>query len=197
MGFCPAGGAPACRFPGGARGRACLGDRVAQVAVLGRGDAADGTRRVPQLRRVLVQAGGERGRQVVLAACGSSVDPADAEHGEAEAVAGARLGAAVAMDGTGGAQPGEALLRARVGAAPTVRSLPAVGLAPGHLTRGLTRGAAQFAADRRRRARTAEAGACPAARCKAEVRVAAAFAGERQRVIEAGRRAGRHGSGVG
>src|SRR5271167_308463 len=90
------------------------------------------TRRVPHLLRVLAQAGGERRRQVGLAEGGGGVDPADAEHGEAEAVAGARLGAAVAMDGTGGAHPVAALLRARAGAAPAMRSLPA----------GLTRGAA-------------------------------------------------------
>jgi hypothetical protein len=83
------------------------------------------------------------------------------------------------VHGARGAQPRHPLGGARTGAAPAMRSLPAVGLAPlepatgrpcpraldpgvapvGRLSRGLTRRAAQFSPDRRRAARAAAAGA--------------------------------------
>jgi hypothetical protein len=100
------------------------------------------------------------------------------------------------VHGARGAQPRHPLGGARTGAAPAMRNLPAVGLAPlepatgrpcpraldpgvdpvGRLSRGLTRGAAQFSPDRRR---------------AAEIGVAAAFAGERRYGSEASWRAGR------
>ena len=63
---------------GGAAGRKGGGDRMAQVMILGRGDAAVGTRRVHQLLRVLAVASGERGRQVGPVVVGGGGDPADA-----------------------------------------------------------------------------------------------------------------------
>jgi len=61
-----------------------------------------GTGRWCPLRRAV---GGERGRQVGVAAVEGDDDPADAHQGEAVAVRGARVGAVVAMDGAGVAHP--------------------------------------------------------------------------------------------
>ena len=65
-----------------------------------------------------------------LVAVEGDVDPADAEQGEAVAVVGARVGAVAAMDGAGvahpdtalGPPPGQALGRARAGAAPAMHA---------------------------------------------------------------------------
>jgi len=108
------------------------GDRVAHGTVLGCGDAAYGMRWGHQLWRVLAQAGGERGRQVGLVVVEGDVDRAsqatrktgpvrgagmtdDAQQGEAVAVLGARVGAAVAMDGAGTAAGREAEVRVAAG----------------------------------------------------------------------------------
>jgi hypothetical protein len=101
---------------------------------------------------------------MALVALRGDVDADAAQHGETEAVAGAGLGAVVAVNGAGGAQADEAFLGAGAGAAAAVRSLPAVGLAPGRLSRGLTRGAAALAADGGSLAGAARAGAGAAAR---------------------------------
>jgi hypothetical protein len=183
MGLCCAGGGAGGEVgraglgDGGAPGREGSGDRVAHGAVLGCGDAAVGTRRRQQLRRVLVAvADGERGRQVGLAEEGGGVDPADAAQGGAEAVVGARLGAVAAVDGVGGAHLFAALGRARAGAAAAVHA------------------AAQFAVDRRGAAGAAAAGAGAAAGGEGEVGVAAGFGGGGWRG-EQGRRVGGCGGG--
>jgi hypothetical protein len=139
------------------------------------------------LRRAV---GGGHGRRVGLVAVEGDVDPADAEQGEALAVVGTRIGTRLAMDGTGVTHPdrapgpplGQALGRARAGAAPAMRSLPA----------GLTRGAAEFAVDPGGAAGAAGAGAGAAAR--GEVGVAAQFVGGGQWGRQ-GRRIGGRGGG--
>jgi hypothetical protein len=108
---------PTSRRPRSAPGRAHLGDgntprrqaggdRAPHVAVLSNRDPPVGTRPGPQLVRAPVPAGDERGRQVGQAVAGGGVDPADAEHGDAIAIVGARHRAAAAMDGAGAAHRG-------------------------------------------------------------------------------------------
>ncbi len=192
MGFCQAGGGT-----DGALGRARGGDRplpgregtghgMAADAVLRRGDAAGRAGRRHQFGRVAIQAGDEGGRQMALVALRGDVDAGAAQHGETVAIAGAGLGAVVAVDGAGGAQVGEAVGGAAAGGAAAVRSLPAVGLAPGRLSRGLTRGAAELAADGARLAGAARAGAGAAARGEVEAGVAARIAVAQRAVAPTG-----------
>ena len=61
-----------------------------------------GTGRWCPLRRAV---GGERGRQVGVAAVEGDDDPADAHQGEAVAVVGVRVGTVAAMDDVGVAHP--------------------------------------------------------------------------------------------
>jgi hypothetical protein len=81
---------------------------AAADAVLCRGDAAGRAVRRHQLGRVAIQAGDEGGRQMALVALRGHIDAGAAQRGETAAVAGAGLGAVVAVDGAGGAQVGEA-----------------------------------------------------------------------------------------
>jgi hypothetical protein len=142
--------------------------RAQHGAVLRRRQATGRTGRRHQLRRHPHQARGEIRRQPVEAARRRVAHKPAPERGEVVAVARPRRRAVGAVHGARGAQPRHPLGGARTGAAPAMRSLPAVGLAPlepatglvpvGRLSRGLTRGAAQFSPDRRRAARAAAAG---------------------------------------
>jgi hypothetical protein len=165
VGFCQARGGA-----GGALGQARGGDRplprreggghgTAADAVHLRGDAAGRAGRRHQLGRVAIQAGDEGGRQMVLVALRGHADADAAQHGETEAIAGAGLGAVVAVDGAGGAQAGEACGSPGAGAAAAVHA------------------AAALAADGGGLAGAARAGVGAAARGEVEVGVAAGVFG--------------------
>jgi hypothetical protein len=117
-------------MPGGGLGQRdgplprCKGFRLRQYhrPVLPPGQAAGKAGWQPQLSWHGGQPRGEIGRQVCLVAHGILPHAVSAQHGQGVAVPGALLGAVVAVDGVRRACTGEALGRARTGAAAAVHA---------------------------------------------------------------------------